>query len=1231
TVNVNSTDLQWHPVYLIFGKLSIDSLQLKDVKITETRKEKKPVDLALPQLPRWFSIFRAWVNLLAIRGLTYTSPDSEPASLDAITASVLIDRGVLYLDRLNVKSGQADIAGTVILNLVNPGLRARLNAALHEKTAGLDNVFVNVDLPASSGKEQAAGPVLLKAFAGKKERLRFECHIGLERQAVSVKNAKLTKADNRGTLDANAAIDLSGDVPTFNISGKITKLDLAPEIPQDTVLSGEFRAAGNTKDFKGAFSLFNTGPSGKDVAVSGNIVGNSQIIQLQDLSAKIMDGTVLGSVEYVREFQTISTQIAGRAINPAKIERGLSGNINFRLNGRIEIPRDEPMKGFVKAVVYDSTFQKKPLTADLDAAFDNELIKINSLLVKGRGFVLNAHGTVQERVEWLVRIDDASKISPGTTGTLAAQGWARWRDNEAAGTLTARGSHIAWNTLRINSFNAGIRMPDGYDGPVAVDITANKVFYSMVRADTINLAVNGTTGDHKISFVSTCEKDRIEALAQGRYADDAWEGRLIKMSGREVLYGSWDLQGPSKIRVAPDGMSLSEFVIAGPGGEALNLKANLAFDPLLGFVDAQWRSVNLGRANKIVERGRLEGRTSGNSHVEWLKNDRLIIKSTIAGTAAYSQDEMKPLKADFSGQLNWDASGLNGALNIDLGNKGRLNAGILSKQSAGFSIPGKGTFHAEWLRLDAGMLQPVLGETVNLKGYLSGNIRGSLLPEKRFDLTGNTSLADGSFSWRSDKGEITAPIRGASLNMNWNNSSFKGNMGIAFGQFGNARADLTLPLPARFPLSMNTKGPLHVSANGEMNERGLITALFPGMAQETKGQLSFNMTATGTTADPRLNGRLNLQKAGAYVPPAGMELKDVNADITFSNDRITLSSLVARSGPGQISVTGTAVHSRGRISEFEALVKGDRFQVVNLPELNTLISPDIAIRGNTKKITVRGSVLIPEALIKETQRESLVKPSPDVIIAGQEGTHEKLPFALDLLVTVRMGEKVAVKAYGIDTRLAGAVDMAMTDPDNIKARGAINTVEGKFDAYGVKLNVRRGAVSFRGGPVKEATLDILAIRRIQDPDKGDVMAGVLVTGRLDRPVISLYAQPSMPEMDILSYIVLGRPGGPGGQGDTALLARAASGLLIGGKAPGIQKALGVDVDVKSQGNDASVSQSIVKIGKYLSPRLYVAFGRSIATGENTFSLRYRLTRKIEVESTVGNQTGGAIYYRVEFD
>ncbi len=1038
TVTAESADLKWHPVLMIVGRLSVDSLELTGVQVTGTKKERKPVDLSLPRLPRWISIFQASISRMTIKNLAYTSADGSATSVDAVGAGFVFIGGMLYCDQLNVKSPQADISGVFILDLISPRLHGKLHAALPKKTAGFDNIAVSVNLPSSRGKEQVAGPVTIAAFAGKKERIRFDCRLGLERQAVRITKARLIKADKRGTIDAQAMIDLTGSEPAFDISGIMTKLNLAPEIPQNTSLSGDFKVAGTVSEFRGGFSLTDGSSDGKGMAARGNIIGTKEIIELKDLGAKIAGGALSGLARFERAPGILSAEVAGSGLDPARIRPGLSGNINFRLSGRYVMPGKGPGEGSVKATVYNSTFQKRPLTADIDANFAGESIRINTFSARGNGFTLNAHGTVQERVTWLVRIDDVSKFVPKTTGSVLAQGWVRWRDNEAAGEMTARGSRMAWNAFRIGSID---------------------------------------------------------------------------------------------------------------------------------------------------------------------------------------------------GRLTWDKTGFNAALSIDPGNGGRFTASAVSKEPVRFEMPRRGTFRAEWSRLDLATFGPKSGTTAaGLKGFLSGSIDGMFLPEERFKLTGSTSLADGSFSWRSSKGEVTAPVREANLSISWENSSLTGSTRIALGQFGSARADVKLPLPARVPLVMDKAGPILVNAHGEVNERGLITAFFPGMAQETRGQLGFDITATGTAGDPRLNGKLNLRRASAYLPAAGMDLKDVNADIAFNNNLITITSLTARSGQGQVTITGDARHSRGEIESFEATVKGDRFQAINLPELNTLVSPDITVRGNTKKVTVRGSVLIPEALVKEERKENMIKPSRDVVIVGEEERRRSgFPFALDLLVAVRMGEKVAVKAYGIDTRLGGTVDISMSGPEDIRARGTITTVEGKYDAYGAKLNIQRGAISFNG-PVKDANLNILAVRWVRDPEKGNVAAGVLVTGNAEKPNISLYSRPSMTDMDTLSFIVLGRPGGQGGQADTALLAKAASGLLTGGKATEIQRALGFDVDVASTRQQTTgAADSIVKIGRYISPKLYVSIGRSISGGENVFSLRYRLTKRLDVESTVGNQTGGAIYYRIEFD
>jgi translocation and assembly module TamB len=63
----------------------------------------------------------------------------------------------------------------------------------------------------------------------------------------------------------------------------------------------------------------------------------------------------------------------------------------------------------------------------------------------------------------------------------------------------------------------------------------------------------------------------------------------------------------------------------------------------------------------------------------------------------------------------------------------------------------------------------------------------------------------------------------------------------------------------------------------------------------------------------------------------------------------------------------------------------------------------------------------------------------------------------------------------------------------------------------------------------------------------------------------------------------------------------------------------------------TATQSIVTVGKYLQPDLYVSYGRSLFNEDYFVTLRYTLSRRWEVESKAGAQTGANLYYRIEFD
>jgi len=80
----------------------------------------------------------------------------------------------------------------------------------------------------------------------------------------------------------------------------------------------------------------------------------------------------------------------------------------------------------------------------------------------------------------------------------------------------------------------------------------------------------------------------------------------------------------------------------------------------------------------------------------------------------------------------------------------------------------------------------------------------------------------------------------------------------------------------------------------------------------------------------------------------------------------------------------------------------------------------------------------------------------------------------------------------------------------------------------------------------------------------------------------------------------------------------------------IKRQLGIDV-IELEGS-GDVAGSMVTVGKYLSPKLYLSFGQALFNNASEARLRYSITPSWELESkTAGEKSGVDLYYNIEFD
>lgn len=605
------------------------------------------------------------------------------------------------------------------------------------------------------------------------------------------------------------------------------------------------------------------------------------------------------------------------------------------------------------------------------------------------------------------------------------------------------------------------------------------------------------------------------------------------------------------------------------------------------------------------------------------------------------QEKTFPLElARGSVRMNWDEKGLASSWEAVLAREGSIHGTLASSQPARLAFPEMGKFDIRWERIDLTLLRSWLPPALALEGQLSGQLDGQWFEGLRLALKGKTTISKGFITWMGKDGSIRTELRNAVINLDWRGGTLAGEISIALEKFGQGQGKFLLPLLARLPPAIDPDGTVYLSLDGQVRESGLLTTLFPELVQESRGEVDLNIKVEGTWRKPSAQGRLKLTKAGAYLPRAGIHLKDMEAEAQFTGDRIHIVSFRTRSGPGHIEGRANFWMKEWRIIRYEGRLDGERFQTVYLPELRVLTNPHLDLEGTGERINVRGEILIPEGEFLGFQRKGVVRTSPDVVIVGPKKVSPSAPsFPLDARLHILLGDKVLFKAEGIDTRLVGSVTLQIRNVEEINANGEIQAAEGHYSYYGQKLEMTRGRLLF-DGPLENPTLDVLALRKIKGASRWEeqlreVHVGAVITGKLQSPVIRLYSQPSMSDADILSYLVLGQPATTSrSEEQTALLTKAASALLSAGGSVLAQSqflgSLRIDtLDIQTGEDD--ISRSMVTIGKYLDPRLYVGLGGSLFTNTYQIILRYSLTKNIEIETKTGTQSGANVYFKIEFE
>jgi translocation and assembly module TamB len=414
----------------------------------------------------------------------------------------------------------------------------------------------------------------------------------------------------------------------------------------------------------------------------------------------------------------------------------------------------------------------------------------------------------------------------------------------------------------------------------------------------------------------------------------------------------------------------------------------------------------------------------------------------------------------------------------------------------------------------------------------------------------------------------------------------------------------------------------HIKAN--FSNLFLLEVATPRL-RDVRGELDADLRIAGTLDQPLPAGEVGLRLASAIIPDLGLKIENAAVRVYAEDPGRLRIGARARSGPGHVEYKGYLAYTGGGWS-LTGDLDGRDFQLLQLPQIEARVSPELRIIADTRRVAVNGRIVVGQAAVNiKTLPAAAISVSDDAVIVGREHTgngNGTPPFVGR--VEVVLSETVAFRAAGLDAGLRGQLVLAKEAGRPVQASGDLTVEKGVYRGHGQRLQIERGRLLFQG-PYDNPGLDILAVR-----ETPTVKASLHIGGTLKRPRSRIFSEPPLPDSEIMAILITGKPLAGASQADAGALLNAVAALgLERGEAITDEIAAAFGLDVLAINTASDVTQSSLTMGKYLTPRLLVNYVVGLFNETSRVEMNYKLTESLRLEAISGESNSLDLIYSIE--
>jgi translocation and assembly module TamB len=467
-----------------------------------------------------------------------------------------------------------------------------------------------------------------------------------------------------------------------------------------------------------------------------------------------------------------------------------------------------------------------------------------------------------------------------------------------------------------------------------------------------------------------------------------------------------------------------------------------------------------------------------------------------------------------------------------------------------------------------------------------------------------------------------------------------------------ARADLhgraatvDVRLDAGSASHVTVTGTAPISATALMDLRiggrldlALINPIMEAAGRRVAGVLTLALTATGTTAAPRIGGNVSLDNGIFQDFAQGVQLSKITARIHAEGEQLVIDSFQATAGTGTIGIAGR-IGALAPGIPLDLTVTAHNAEPIQSDLLTARFDTDVHVSGAVSTgMSAKGTIHILRA---DINIPNSLPPSVAVLNVRRPGDKPPpppgppLPIALDL--TLEAPRAIFVRGHGLDAELGGHLHIGGTLA-HLDPSGHFDMIRGRFALVTSTLNFTTGKVGFDGGNIADPSIDFEATSQ-----SGNVTATLAVTGYASAPKIALSSSPTLPQDEVLAHLLFQSSTSQLSPFQLASIATALASIAgvntgggVGGLLGSVRQGLGLDQlsignglgnptgATPATGSSASKNETspTLQAGRYVAPGIYVGAAQGTTGGGTAAQVQIDIAKGLKLETQVGGDSNG---------